>query len=285
MPKLLSLRVLRPTFLLTLVLSACNPALAQTPAWAVAPIPYPNTTALQETVPVKPREPHRLWRGAAIAAAGAAAWTLTFAYVDELVQQFMQSHRCAVANGVAFVVQPLGRQQYLMPAAGVSLVAGELLKDKKLQQAGLLSVGSILINAGLTSTIKNAIHRHRPSATTENHEFDQPFRPSPNGSLPSSHTSTAFAVATSQSTMYHHSKYVPPMAYGVATLVGLSRINDNAHWVTDVMAGAAVGFLSAKGVHLLYNLADKRLKNSRQPLLLTPQVGLSSAQISGTFLF
>nr|WP_162055521.1 hypothetical protein [Pontibacter pamirensis] len=41
----------------------------------------------------------------------------------------------------------------------------------------------------------------------------------------------------------------------------MSRVNDNVHWATDVMKGSAVGYLSAKGVKYLYDLADQKLRN------------------------
>ncbi|WP_439882110.1 phosphatase PAP2 family protein [Pontibacter sp. MBLB2868] len=222
-------------------------------------------------------------QSASIALSGAALWTLSYAYVDEPFEQFVQSHRSAVADGISLVVQPLGRQKYLLPVAGAAFVTGLIAKDKKLQQAGVISMGSIIINSAVTSTLKNTFHRYRPSTTTENHEYDEPFCGSLNGSLPSSHTSTAFTVATSIATVYKDKKYVPPIAYGVATLVGLSRINDNAHWTTDVLAGAAVGYLSSKGVSLLYDLADKKLK-SRQ-LLITPQLSANTGGLSATYVF
>lgn len=234
---------------------------------------------------VRDEKPARFLKAAGIVAAGAAVWTATYLYVDEPLQQFAQSHRNAVADKVAQVVTPLGRQKYLMPAAGAALVGGLLAKDEKLQEAGVISAGSILVNAGLTTTLKKTFRRHRPSSSTENDLFDGPSNKTTNSSLPSSHTATAFAVATSVATVYQDSKYVPPIAYGAATLVGLARINDNAHWATDVMAAAAVGYLSSKGVSYLYKLADKKLKSRKQTLLITPQVGLTAAGISSTFVF
>jgi len=35
---------------------------------------------------------------------------------------------------------------------------------------------------------------------------------------------------------------VPIVSYGMATLIGFSRITENRHWTTDVVAGALLGF-------------------------------------------
>ncbi|MBF9252237.1 phosphatase PAP2 family protein [Pontibacter sp. 172403-2] len=277
--------------LLAVLFTVNNAAQAQSLVLSESTQPYftlhPDTTH-QELKPQQEIQEEKLspfLKTAGIVVAGAAVWTATYMYVDEPLQRFTQSHRNAVANGMAQVVTPLGRQKYLMPAAGAALLGGLLAKDEKLQQVGLISVGSILVNAGITSTLKKTFHRHRPNITTDNDVFDGPFNHTSNASLPSSHTSTAFAVATSVATVYKDSKYVPPIAYGIASLVGLARINDNAHWTTDVMAAAAVGYLSSKGVSYLYNLADEKLEKRRQKLLLTPQIGLTSAGFSGILIF
>jgi len=242
----------------------------------------------QDLIPqqqIEKAKPSRFLKTAGLVVAGATIWMASYKYVDEPLQQFTQSHRSDVANGIAQVITPLGQEKYLVPMAGAALVSGFLAKDRKLQQVGLISAGSILVNAGITGTLKRTFHRYRPSTTTENNLFDGPFHHTINSSLPSFHTATAFAVATSVATVYKDNKYVPPIAYSVATLVGFSRINDNAHWATDVLAGAAVGYLSSKGVSYLYKLADEKLKYRKQKLLLTPQVSPASAQLSATWTF
>ncbi|WP_347158931.1 phosphatase PAP2 family protein [Pontibacter chitinilyticus] len=222
---------------------------------------------------------------AALVAVGAGVWTATFALVDEPLQQFSQSHQCAVADAISKVVEPLGHSAYLTPVAVAALAGGLVLKDQKLEKLGAVSLGSILVSAGVTSTLKDTFHRHRPSSTTENHLFDGPITEQENKSLPSAHTTAAFAMATSLATVYSDRQYVAPIAYGVATLVGMSRINDNAHWATDVMAGAAIGYLSAKGVNYLYDIVDQKMTTRRQRLLLTPQLSLRSGSLNATLIF
>ncbi len=43
----------------------------------------------------------------------------------------------------------------------------------------------------------------------------------------------------------------------MATMVGISRVYDNSHWASDVMAGAAIGFISAKTMIELDKLLQK----------------------------
>jgi membrane-associated phospholipid phosphatase len=50
-------------------------------------------------------------------------------------------------------------------------------------------------------------------------------------------------------------------------MVSFSRVYNNAHWASDIMAGAAVGFLSAKAMVAL----EKHF--SKKKVRLYPQLG------------
>jgi membrane-associated phospholipid phosphatase len=264
-----------------------------TMAQSQIPLTQPPGTAQQNFAltqevaqqPVGGNSPQRYLKSAAFVLAGPGLWTATYLYIDEPLQQLSQNHRNTLSNKVTYVLQPLGRQKYLMPVAGAALATGLFTKNEKLQKVGFISMGSILVNGTITNVLKKSFGRHRPSVSSENDRFEWPFQDTEHTSSPSSHTSTAFAVATSVATVYSDHKLVPPIAYGVATLVGLSRIHDNAHWATDVLKGAAVGYLSSRGVSYLYNFTEGRLSNRKLKLLITPQVSPLSAGFSSTLIF
>ena len=56
----------------------------------------------------------------------------------------------------------------------------------------------------------------------------------------SGHATQAFALATVVAEHYE-SPWVTATSYGLASLVGLARMNNDAHWASDVVAGAAIG--------------------------------------------
>jgi hypothetical protein len=66
-------------------------------------------------------------------------------------------------------------------------------------------------------------------------------------SFPSGHTATAFATATSLTYAYGWKAAV--IAYPVAAFVGLSRLSDDMHWGSDVLAGAFVGFIVGRATY------------------------------------
>ena len=73
-------------------------------------------------------------------------------------------------------------------------------------------------------------------------------------SFPSGHTATSFMTATMLHKEYGwKNPWFSIGGYTVAAVTGVSRIMNNAHWLSDVMAGAAIGIGS---VHLGYYLTD-----------------------------
>jgi hypothetical protein len=87
---------------------------------------------------------------------------------------------------------------------------------------------AVLVNAVYTFGIKAAAQRQRPDGSDRL-------------SFPSGHTSNAFAVATVWSKHYGARAAVP--AYLLAGLVGVSRMTIHKHHLSDVVAGATLGYL------------------------------------------
>jgi len=89
----------------------------------------------------------------------------------------------------------------------------------------------------------------------------------PNGEMrafPSGHTSFTFAMAHFMHKEYgEQSIWYSIGAYTCATTVGLMRVAKNAHWISDVVAGAGFGILSTELVYLthLYKWDKNHLKN------------------------
>lgn len=82
-------------------------------------------------------------------------------------------------------------------------------------------------------------------------------------SFPSGHTATAFAFAGVVG--IEHEWYWGASAYGLASVVGASRINDNEHYLHDVVFGATLGLSYAYGLKALQAKSEK-LQSSYIPL-------------------
>ena len=147
-------------------------------------------------------------------------------------------------------------------ALGTALVplsfyaVGLARKDSYAQHSALLAGEAVADAEILTTVMKNIDRRLRPSDILPNGDFTHTWFKSHGrvisgrGSFPSGHTIAAFSIATIFANRYPRRRWVPWMAYGLAGLVGFSRITLQAHFPSDVFAGATLGYVIAHYVVL-----------------------------------
>lgn len=83
---------------------------------------------------------------------------------------------------------------------------------------------------------------------------------SSNNSFPSGHTATAFMGAELLRIEYWNtSPWIGFAGYLIATETAFMRIYNNRHWLTDVIAGAGIGILSARVANWLFLLLSDYL--------------------------
>ena len=134
-------------------------------------------------------------------------------------------------------------------AVPVSLYAvGLLHKDSKMQRTALLAGEAIADTEILTTVLKDATKRVRPGGFSPSGNLADSWFDSRGsllhgaGSFPSGHTIAAFSVATVVGRRYANHRWVPCAAYGMAAIVGFSRLTLSAHYLSDVFLGGALGY-------------------------------------------
>jgi len=90
-----------------------------------------------------------------------------------------------------------------------------------------------VVNFGYTGLLKVAVGRERPNSQD-------------NKSFPSGHASNSFALAAVAERHYGWKVGVP--AYLAAGLVGASRLEQDKHYLSDVVAGATLGYIVGRTV-------------------------------------
>ncbi len=172
-------------------------------------------------------------------------------YADEPFRDFWQDEiRSGTTDDIADVGDTVGEFYSLLPAAGVTFVAGAATGDKNLQAASLETIQTLAITAGFVKALKYGTGRHRPNASPDTaFEFDVPSLDGDNKSFVSGHAAYSFSVASVFASAYDDNAFVPPIAYGLASLSAMSRVNDDKHWLTDVLVGGALGVVIGKLVH------------------------------------
>jgi len=131
------------------------------------------------------------------------------------------------------------------------------------------------VNGVIVEASKYIVGRERPDQS--NHS-----------SFPSGHTSTAFVAAEFLHQEYKdQSVWISVGGYSMATLIGVARIYNNKHWVSDVVTGAGVGILSTKAVYWVYPYLQKIFgrKDKKMSAILLPSYDQGNWGVSLSYGF
>jgi membrane-associated phospholipid phosphatase len=118
-----------------------------------------------------------------------------------------------------------------------AMLAGEAIVDVQLVSFGLkiLTGRSHPSDIPVNGNFRNTWFQYNGTVTNP-------------GSFPSGHAITAFATAAVIAKRYKRHRWVPWVVYTGATVIALSRIPDQAHFPSDVFAGAAMGYILGRFV-------------------------------------
>lgn len=191
---------------------------------------------------------------------GAAIVVGTGVLLDRHVSNYVEEHQSSTADQVANTFEPFGAAYAFAVVAGF-YAGGALAHDPTAKAVALDGIASsIITSAMIVPALKVIFGRLRPN---ENEGADAFFQGG--SSFPSGHTGEAFTLAATIAS--HYDKlWIKGTAYGVASLVGLARIEQDAHFLSDVVASAMIGIGVAKSVVALN-------KRKRGALTLRPAVG------------
>jgi membrane-associated phospholipid phosphatase len=177
-------------------------------------------------------------------AEGTAAVAGVYA-ADRQLSDRVQSARSSSTDSFARAVTPFGgrRAEYISAAL---IIGGIAAHHDDVRDAGRDSLEAEIIAGGIvTPLLKRAFGRARPIQEQGAHSF-HPFNTTYQ-SFPSGHATNAFAFATAIAGHYD-GWVVPTIVYSLASGVAMSRVNDRAHFPSDVLAGALIGRGIAKSI-------------------------------------
>lgn len=136
--------------------------------------------------------------------------------------------------------------QDALPAAALFLGTwgfANLLDDSDGRHETGAMLEATVLSIGTTYVLNYATGRKGPDQTTDANRWW-----SGGSSFPSQHTTAAFAIGTvlaeSGNGSYRWPRRV--LGYGVAGFTAYERLKHNAHWLSDTVAGAALGAASAR---------------------------------------
>jgi membrane-associated phospholipid phosphatase len=189
---------------------------------------------------------------------GAVAATFSVAPLDKPVsEEFAEPHwkRSRRTHHIADDVAFLGGDGPFVASAFVA-VAGSVVGPPALQRFAIHNVEAIALATLVNGLGKGIVGRALPGVQTKHafevgrgfHDDNGPFV-----SFPSGHTAAAFAMAATVSSEWRRadssrSALVNGLAFGAATAVGLARVVQRVHWLSDLPVAAVIGTWSGRAV-------------------------------------
>jgi PAP2 superfamily len=226
------------------------------PAKALATFPRLVVIDLRDVLGAPVHWTGRQWEGFSIAVAGIGAAAL----LDDTVRNHERNDHNRFSDQVAKDFEQFG-QAGAFGVMGAFYVAGLVSDNSRARSVGEDGLISTLIAGGIvTPALKLVAGRTRPRDTDKTFDF-KPF--SGNSSFPSGHSTEAFAVASVIATHYD-ATWVKVASYGSAALVGFARIHHQAHFLSDVTAGAIIG--TATGRAVVHRNEEERRRYALMPV-------------------
>jgi membrane-associated phospholipid phosphatase len=156
-------------------------------------------------------------------------------------QSFLESHR---------IVREILKLPGWFPFTLVAVILPASLLHPRRWRAGLFMLLATA-TAASNQLFKFLLGRTRPFKPPDGSGRPVPFEVHPlawhvkNLSFPSGHACLAFATAAALAMLWPRSRW-QFVWYGVATLVAIERVAENAHWLSDAVFGAALGIAGAR---------------------------------------
>ncbi|MDR3049863.1 MAG: phosphatase PAP2 family protein [Elusimicrobiota bacterium] len=180
----------------------------------------------------------------------------TYGFIESGID--WQWNRLAYNNrGLEYAGYPSGAIGMLVPLTVpiYIYVSGRNKKDTRLQTLGLAVAQAEILALGIHSAMKAVTGRRAPGIidrdpqqTDYSDDFKWGlFERGIGWGWPSGHTSNAVAAATVIAEFYKDNFKIKAAAYGYAAFIGIG-MSFGGHWLSDVFAGALVGYAIGKTV-------------------------------------
>ncbi len=141
-------------------------------------------------------------------------------------------------------ISHVGASYTLLPLIFGFYGYGVVRDDPKARETGILGGEALLDSLIVVQVLKAVTGRNRPDDPTDQGKF---FKGGT--SFPSGHTILSWSAASLVSHEYQHTRIVPIVAYGLATLVSTARFTAQKHYASDILAGGTMGWFIGRFVY------------------------------------
>lgn len=175
--------------------------------------------------------------------------------LDEDIRHDITKTKSKGLDGITYIGEKFGRPVYPTILAVLLYSGGYIIHNSKMKETAQILTETMLATGFYTTVLKSIFGRARPFTGDTFNDIDFlgfEFGENEN-SLPSGHTSIAFATATVLSERIDNI-FASVALYSLASLTAFQRIYSDVHWFSDTVLGAALGtFIGLKVISLHKN--------------------------------
>ena len=150
-------------------------------------------------------------------------------------------------------------------SVGAIVFAAPFTENRRFRAFAFSLAQAQIVDSGLKYALKATVSRTRPNGENDN-------------VFPSGHTSATFAFATVAG--HYYGKKVSIPGYTLAALVGMSRIENEKHFLSDVVFGATLGYIAGRTA---VRGTDRSVR--QPPFTLSPVVGWGRTGLTAQWVF
>jgi membrane-associated phospholipid phosphatase len=134
--------------------------------------------------------------------------------------------------------------------AAAFYVVGRKTGNARARETGILGAEALIDSGIVAAVLKTGTERRRPRAKEPGDFFEGGL------SFPSGHTIASWSLATVVANEYRSNRLVQVTAYGLATVVSMSRFTGRNHFLSDVLVGSAIGYGIGRYVYRTHHDPD-----------------------------
>jgi hypothetical protein len=169
------------------------------------------------------------------------------------------------------IVSDVGSVYGLGAISGALYLIGRTKNNDRARETGLLSAEALVNSLIVESALKGITERARPADGRERSEFFDG-----GSSFPSGHSTQAWAVATVIANEYQDRRAVQIAAYGAAAAVSVARFTAHKHYISDVVAGSAMGWAIGKYIYTTHHRTSSVTTDALWHPIIAPQFNRAS---------
>lgn len=219
--------------------------------------------------------PFHMNRGDAKWAVPALVGTAAFIASDREINEEVPKTGASVdvSNAISYI----GSGYAVFGAAGATYLIGRAAHNERARATGLLGIEALIDETIVVQALKQITNRERPNKPNGNSDFYDGGT-----GFPSGHAAASWTLATVFAEQYSDHKYVPWVAYGLASAVCVARVTAVKHSASDVFVGGIIGYLIG---HHVAKRGSADVKKTTISILPFAERHTHSMGLTGTITF